>query len=85
MIASVENLAIVWASIDRLWSGLPVRQWDLPTSRGQVERCGYGVDLGHAHVVSRQPRTLPTQDGGDEKPVTESNLSLRDRASSRLR
>lgn len=31
MIDSVENLAIVWASIDWLCSDLPVGQWDLPT------------------------------------------------------
>jgi hypothetical protein len=34
-------------------------------------------DLGHAHVVSRQPRTLPAEDEADEKTVTESNLRLR--------
>ena len=28
---SVENLAIVWASVDRLCSGLPPGTWDLPT------------------------------------------------------
>ena len=31
MSASVENLAIVWSSIDQLCSGLPAGQWDLPT------------------------------------------------------
>ena len=31
MIDSVENLAIVWASIDRLCSDLPGSQWELPT------------------------------------------------------
>jgi uncharacterized protein (TIGR03083 family) len=31
MDASVENLAIVWASIDQLCSGLPDSQWNLPT------------------------------------------------------
>jgi hypothetical protein len=28
---SIENLGIVWASVDRLCSGLPDSQWDLPT------------------------------------------------------
>ena len=30
MIDSVGNLAIVWASLDRLCSDLPAGQWDLP-------------------------------------------------------
>jgi hypothetical protein len=28
---SVENLAVVWASVDELCAGLPDSDWDLPT------------------------------------------------------
>ena len=37
MDTSVENLAIVWASIDQLCSGLPDSQWDLPTGLPRVD------------------------------------------------
>jgi len=30
----------------------------------RVEHRGHGARLGHARVVSRQPRTLPAEDGG---------------------
>jgi uncharacterized protein (TIGR03083 family) len=53
VIASVENLASVWASIDRLCSGLPVRQWDLPTG------CpGWTVKDQVSHLVDYEARAL---------------------------
>jgi len=53
VIASVENLAVVWASIDRLCSGLPARQWDLPTG------CpGWTVKDQLSHLVDYEARAL---------------------------
>jgi uncharacterized protein (TIGR03083 family) len=51
--ASVENLAIAWASIDRLCSGLPDGQWDLPTG------CpGWTVKDHVSHLVDYEARAL---------------------------
>lgn len=53
MINSVENLAIVWASIDRLCSDLPAGQWDLPTG------CpGWTVKDQLSHLVDYEARAL---------------------------
>jgi uncharacterized protein (TIGR03083 family) len=53
VIDSVENLAIVWASIDRLCSGLPAGQWDLPTG------CpGWTVKDQLSHLVDYEVRAL---------------------------
>jgi uncharacterized protein (TIGR03083 family) len=50
---SVENLAIVWASVDRLCSGLPDRDWDLPTG------CpGWTVKDHLSHLVDYEARAL---------------------------
>jgi uncharacterized protein (TIGR03083 family) len=51
--ASVENLAIVWSSIDQLCSGLPAGQWDLPTG------CpGWTVKDHLSHLVDYEARAL---------------------------
>ena len=53
MSASVENLAIVWSSIDQLCSGLPAGQWDLPTG------CpGWTVKDHLSHLVDYEARAL---------------------------
>jgi uncharacterized protein (TIGR03083 family) len=50
---SVENLATVWASVDRLCSGLPDRDWDLPTG------CpGWTVKDHLSHLVDYEARAL---------------------------
>jgi uncharacterized protein (TIGR03083 family) len=50
---SVENLAIIWASIDRLCSGLPDRQWELPTG------CpGWTVKDQLSHLIDYEARLL---------------------------
>jgi uncharacterized protein (TIGR03083 family) len=50
---SVENLASVWASIDRLCSSLPDGDWDLPTG------CpGWTVKDHLSHVVDYEARAL---------------------------
>ncbi len=50
---SVENLAIVWASVDRLCSGLPPGTWDLPTG------CpGWTVKDHVSHLVDYEARAL---------------------------
>jgi uncharacterized protein (TIGR03083 family) len=51
--ALVENLAIVWSSIDQLCSGLPAGQWDLPTG------CpGWTVKDHLSHLVDYEARAL---------------------------
>jgi uncharacterized protein (TIGR03083 family) len=51
--ASIENLGIVWASIDQLCSGLPDSQWNLPTG------CpGWTVQDCVSHVVDYEARAL---------------------------
>ena len=61
MIDSVENLAIVWASIDRLCSGLTVGQWDLPTG------CpGWTVKDQLSHLVDYEARALGRPASGPE-------------------
>lgn len=51
MASSVENLAIVWASIDRLCSELPDDQWQLPTG------CpGWTVKDHLSHLVDYEAR-----------------------------
>ena len=53
MDTSVENLAIVWASIDQLCSGLPASQWDLPTG------CpGWTVKDQVSHLTDYEARLL---------------------------
>lgn len=53
MHASIENLAITWVSIDRLCSGLPVSQWELPTG------CpGWSVKDHLSHLVDYEARAL---------------------------
>lgn len=53
MIDSVENLAIVWTSIDRLCSDLPPCQWDIPTG------CpGWTVKDQLSHLVDYEARAL---------------------------
>jgi len=50
---SVENLALVWASIDQLCSGLQDDQWDLPTG------CpGWTVRDHLSHLVDYEARAL---------------------------
>jgi len=50
---SVENLAITWASIGQLCSGLPDGQWDLPTG------CpGWTVKDQLSHLVDYEARAL---------------------------
>jgi hypothetical protein len=54
---------------------------DVPSERPLLPRTGSSVmgtvrDLGHVHVVSRQPRTLPAETEADGETVTESNPSL---------
>jgi uncharacterized protein (TIGR03083 family) len=50
---SVENLAVVWASIDRLCSGLPDGEWDRPTG------CpGWTVKDHLSHLVDYEARAL---------------------------
>jgi uncharacterized protein (TIGR03083 family) len=50
---SVENLAVVWASIDQLCSGLDARQWDLPTG------CpGWTVKDHLSHLTDYEARAL---------------------------
>jgi uncharacterized protein (TIGR03083 family) len=50
---SVENLAVVWASIDQLCSGLDARQWDRPTG------CpGWTVKDHLSHLTDYQARAL---------------------------
>jgi uncharacterized protein (TIGR03083 family) len=51
--ASIENLAIVWTSIDELCSGLADTQWDLPTG------CpGWTVKDHLSHLVDYEARAL---------------------------
>jgi uncharacterized protein (TIGR03083 family) len=51
--ASVENLTIVWSSIDQLCSGLPAGQWELPTG------CpGWTVKDHLSHLVDYEARAL---------------------------
>lgn len=53
MYASIENLAIVWASIDRLCSGLSSAQWNLPTG------CpGWTIKDQVSHLVDFEARAL---------------------------
>ncbi len=53
MHSTVENLGIVWASVDRLCSGLPDRDWDLPTG------CpGWTVKDHLSHLVDYEARAL---------------------------
>ena len=53
MSASVENLAIVWSSVDQLCSGLPDGQWELPTG------CpGWTVKDHLSHLVDYEARAL---------------------------
>lgn len=53
MHTSIENLGIVWASVDRLCSGLPDSQWDLPTG------CpGWTVKDQVSHLVDYEARAL---------------------------
>jgi len=50
---SVENLGMVWASVDRLCSGLPDSDWDLPTG------CpGWTVKDHLSHLVDYEARAL---------------------------
>jgi uncharacterized protein (TIGR03083 family) len=50
---TIENLAIVWASIDRLCSDLPGGQWELPTG------CpGWTVKDHVSHLVDYEARAL---------------------------
>jgi uncharacterized protein (TIGR03083 family) len=59
--ASVENLAIVWSSIDQLCSGLPAGQWDLPTG------CpGWTVKDHLSHLVDYEARALGRPAPGHE-------------------
>ncbi len=61
MIDSVENLAIVWASIDRLCSDLPAGQWDIPTG------CpGWTVKDQLSHLVDYEARALGRPASGHE-------------------
>ena len=61
MIDSVENLAIVWASIDRRRSDLPACQWDLPTG------CpGWTVKDQLSHLVDYEARALGRPASGHE-------------------
>lgn len=58
---SVENLGIVWASIDRLCSGMPDRQWELPTG------CpGWTVKDQVSHLVDYEARLLGRPAPGPE-------------------
>jgi uncharacterized protein (TIGR03083 family) len=62
--SSVENLSLVWASMDRLCAGLPDRDWDLPTG------CpGWTVKDHLSHVIDYEARALgrqaPDHDPGD--------------------
>jgi uncharacterized protein (TIGR03083 family) len=64
MYSSVENLAAVWASVDRLCAGLPDRDWDLPTG------CpGWTVKDHLSHLVDYEARALgrpaPDHDPGE--------------------
>ncbi len=53
MYASIENLGIVWASIDQLCSGLPDSQWNLPTG------CpGWTVKDCVSHLVDYEARAI---------------------------
>lgn len=53
MQTSVENLGTVWASVDRLCSGLPDTDWDLPTG------CpGWTVKDHLSHLVDYEARAL---------------------------
>lgn len=53
MCTSIENLAIVWASVARLCSGLPDSQWELPTG------CpGWTVKDQVSHLVDYEARAL---------------------------
>ncbi|MGD0376492.1 MAG: maleylpyruvate isomerase family mycothiol-dependent enzyme [Streptosporangiaceae bacterium] len=53
MYASIENLGIVWPSIDQLCSDLPDGQWDLPTG------CpGWTVKDCVSHLVDYEARAL---------------------------
>ena len=53
MSASVENLAIVWSSVDQLCSGLSAAQWDLPNG------CpGWTVKDHLSHLVDYEARAL---------------------------
>ena len=61
MIDSVENLAIVWASIDRLCSDLPPGQWDKPTG------CpGWTVKDQLSHLADYEARALGRPASGHE-------------------
>jgi uncharacterized protein (TIGR03083 family) len=62
--SSAENLAVVWASLDRLCAGLPDRDWDLPTG------CpGWTVKDHLSHLVDYEARALgrpaPDHDPGE--------------------
>ncbi len=64
MYSSVENLAIVWASVDRLCAGLPDRDWELATG------CpGWTVKDHLSHLVDYEARALgrpaPDHDPGE--------------------
>ena len=59
MLTSVENLAIVWASVDRLCSGFGDAQWDLPTG------CpGWTVRDNLSHLADVEARAIgrPAED-----------------------
>jgi len=59
--ASVENLAIVWSSVDELCSGLPDGQWGLPTG------CpGWTVKDHLSHLVDYEARALGRPGPGHE-------------------
>ena len=61
MYSSVENLAIVWASVDRLCAGLPDRDWELATG------CpGWTVKDHLSHLVDYEARAL----GGPPRTTT---------------
>jgi uncharacterized protein (TIGR03083 family) len=62
--SSVENLAVVWASVDELCAGLPDSCWDLPTG------CpGWTVKDHMSHLVDYEARALgrpaPDHDPGE--------------------
>ena len=61
MSASVENLAIVWASVGQLCAELPDGQWDLPTG------CpGWTVKDQLSHLVDYEARALGRPAPGHE-------------------
>jgi uncharacterized protein (TIGR03083 family) len=66
--ASVENLALVWASVGQLCSELPDGQWDLPTG------CpGWTVKDQLSHLVDYEARALrraaPEHEPGPQRHV----------------